>query len=142
MSVNFDAPMTWKEFQNLTKEEQHNFLQHLIDEYGANAVSFAEMFHVSAQTVRRYIGSADIGITLNRGSRVDAKRWAEFLGEDAEPVTQPATPSGMQIRSLNMQFSGKIDVDLIAESLHRIFDGVEDGEIEIACRIPGSEVAE
>ena len=142
MSVNFDAPMTWKEFQNLSKEDQHGFLQHLIDEYGANAVSFAEMFHVSAQTVRKYIGSADIGITLNRGSRVDAKRWAEFLGEDAEPADTKPSPSGMQIRSLNMQFCGKIDVDLIAESLHRIFDGVEDGEIKIICTIPGTNVTE
>ena len=90
----------------------------------------------------KHIGSADIGITLNRGSRVDAKRWAEFLGEDAESADTKPSPSGMQIRSLNMQFCGKIDVDLIAESLHRIFDGVEDGEIEIACRIPGADAAQ
>jgi len=92
------------------------------------------MFQVSAQTIRRYISTADIGITLSRGTRVDAVRWAEFLDKDASST--PASPSGMQIRSLTMQFSGKIDVDGIAESLHKIFDGISDGEVEISCRIP------
>ncbi len=134
MSVNFDTPMTWHEFRSLEKEEQHDYLQHLIDEFGANAVSFAEMFQVSAQTVRKYISTADIGITLSRGTRVDAVRWAEFLGGDADSA-QPASPSEMQIRSLTMQFNGKIDVDVIAESLHKIFDGVSEGEVEISCCI-------
>ncbi len=138
MAINVNTPISWREFRNLEKEEQHDYLQHLIDEYGANAVSFAEMFQVSPQTVRKYISTADIGITLSRGTRVDAVRWAEFLGGDADNA-QPANPSEMQIRALTMQFSGKIDVDVIAESLRKIFDGVSDGKVEISCQISGEQ---
>ena len=38
MAVNFDVPITCKEFKALEKEEQHDYLQHLIYTYGANAV--------------------------------------------------------------------------------------------------------
>lgn len=132
------APMTWKEFKNLEKEGQRNYLQQLIDTYGANAVTIAEMFHIGAQTVRKYIAEADLGIKLSRGSRVDRARWQAFLGigKEEEPAELPAdTGTGMQIDSLSMHFSGKIDVDLIAASLHKVFDGAGNGEVEISCRI-------
>ena len=56
MAINFDALMTWREFKVLGREEQHDYLQYLVDAYGANAVSFAKMFqnlsliHISEPT--------------------------------------------------------------------------------------------
>lgn len=135
MAINLDAPMTWHEFRNLEKEEQREYLQHLIDTYGANAVSFGKMFHVGAQTVRKHIVEAGLGITLNRGSRVDKVRWNEFLGiADEEESQGPAagTAPAMQIRSATLHFAGKIDVDTIAAELRRVFDGNTQGQIEIS----------
>lgn len=136
MAVNFDAPMTWKEFKTLGKNEQYDYLQRLIDTYGANAVSFANMFHLNANTVRRYLADNDIGIQLSRGSRVDRARWNEFLGiqkieEDTEAESQPVS-SGMQVCSATMRFCGTIHVDAIAAELKRVFDGTTQGEIEVS----------
>lgn len=138
MAENLDAPMTWKEFKALEKSEQHDYFQHLIDTYGANAVSFANMFHLNANTVRKYIADNDIGIKLSRGSRVDRARWNEFLGvpeteEEAAVQSEPQPmASGMQVCSATMRFCGTIDVDVIAEELKRIFDGATQGEIEVS----------
>lgn len=143
MAANFDVPMTWKEFKALEMNEQHDYLQHLIDTYGANATSFANMFHVNANTVRRYLADNDIGIKLNRGSRVDRARWNEFLGvqeteEDVAEVVQPQpVSSGMQVCSATMRFCGAIDVDLITADLKRVFDGNTQGEIEITFTLKG-----
>lgn len=143
MAVNFDAPMTWKEFKTLEKSEQHDYLQHLIDTYGANAVSFANMFHLNANTVRKYIVDNDIGIKLSRGSRVDRARWDEFLGapeaEEETAVQSEPQPmaSGMQVCSATMRFCGAIDVDLITADLKRVFDGNTQGEIEITFTLKG-----
>lgn len=104
MAVNFEFPMTWKDFRALEKQDQHDYLQHLIDTYGANVASFAQMFHNNANTVRRYLADNELGIQLSRGSRVDRTRWNEFLGIQ-ETVEEPAVtpevklqpvPSGMR----------------------------------------------
>ncbi len=145
MAVNLDVPMTWKEFKALEKQEQHDYLQHLIDTYGANAVSFAEMFHNNANTVRKFIAENDLGIKLSRGSRVDRARWNEFLGVEetleeptavSEAQPQPV-PSGMQVCSATMRFCGAINVDLITADLKRVFDGNTQGEIEITFTLKG-----
>ncbi|ANU55297.1 hypothetical protein I5Q82_03210 [Acutalibacter muris] len=143
MAVNYDVPMTWKDFKALEKEEQRDYLQHLIDTYGANAVSFAQMFKINANTVRRYISDNDVGIKLSRGSRVDRARWNEFLGvqeteEKAAEVVQPQPVScGMQVCSATMRFCGAIDVDMITADLKRVFDGNTQGEIEITFTLKG-----
>lgn len=143
MAVNLDAPMTWKEFKALEKEEQRDYFQHLIDTYGANAVSFAQMFQINANTVRRYISDNDIGIKLSRGSRVDRARWNEFLGvqETEEEVAVQSDPQpmalGMKVCSATMRFCGVIDVDMITADLKRVFDGNTQGEIEITFTLKG-----
>ena len=145
MAVNYDVPMTWKDFKALEKEEQRDYLQHLIDTYGANAVSFAQMFKINANTVRRYISDNDIGIKLSRGSRVDRARWNEFLGvqetdekaaEMSEVHPQPDS-CRMQVCSATMRFCGAIDVDMITADLKRVFDGNTQGEIEITFTLKG-----
>lgn len=143
MAANLDVPMTWKDFKALEKEEQRDYLQHLIDTYGANAVSFAQMFKVNANTVRKYIADNDIGIKLSRGSRVDRARWNEFLGvqeTEEEPAVEGEprpSASGMQVCSATMRFCGVIDVDLITADLKRVFDGNTQGEIEITFTLKG-----
>ena len=141
MAADLNSPMTWQEFKALEAGEQHDYLQHLIDTYNATAVSFAEMFHLSANTVRKYLADHDLGVKLSRGSRTDSVRWNEFLGAPAaveEPVedsdSQPVS-SGMQVCSASMRFCGTIDVDAIATALKRIFDGKTQGEIDISCTI-------
>lgn len=130
------SPMTWLEFKNLEKDAQRDYLQQLINTFGANAVSFSEMFHVGAQAVRKYIADADLGITLNRGRRVDRVRWNEFIGANSD--NEEGSPAdAMQLNSLSMQFSGKIDVDSISATLHKIFDGAANGEIAISCKVFG-----
>ena len=147
MAVNYGVPMTWKDFKALEKEEQRDYLQYLIDTYGANAVSFAQMFKINANTVRRYISDNDIGIKLSRGSRVDRARWNEFLGvqeteekavemSEVQPQPQPVS-CGMQICSATMRFCGAIDVDMITADLKRVFDGNTQGEIEITFTLKG-----
>ena len=143
MAINFDALMTWREFKVLGREEQHDYLQYLVDAYGANAVSFAKMFHNNANTVRRYIADNDIGITLNCGNRVDHARWNQFLGiqetgegSAAESVS-PEVSSGMRVSSATIRFCGTIDVDTIAAELRRLFDGTAKGEVEIFRTISG-----
>ena len=71
MAADLNSPMTWQEFKALEAGEQHDYLQHLIDTYNATAVSFAEMFHLSANTVRKYLADHDLGVKLSRGIRTD-----------------------------------------------------------------------
>ena len=132
MAINLDAPMSWREFKNLEKGEQCEYLQHLIDTYGANAVSFAQMFGISAQTMRKYIAS-DLGIALSRGSRVDKASWYGFLRIPASAEeTAGGADTAMHIHSATMRFEGKIDMETIAAELKRVFDGNTLGQIEIS----------
>lgn len=139
MAIDYNVPMTWKEFKELSTDEQRNYLQYLMKEYGANCESFAQMFKMNAQTVRRYIKSENIGIQLAKGSRLNKARWNEFLGgileqDEQSGGTAPEEPcsTSMRICSASMRFKGQIDVDVIANELKRVFDGKAEGEIEIS----------
>lgn len=139
MAVDYNVPMTWKDFKELSTGEQHDYLQHLIEEYGANCVAFAQMFKVNDQTVRRHIKDENIGIQLTRGSKLNKARWNEFLGviPDQDEPSDSAAPKGprptsMQICSASMRFKGQIDVDAIANELKKVFDGKVKGSIEIS----------
>lgn len=118
--------------KTLRKGNNASICSILIDTYGANAVSFAQMFGISAQTMRKYIAS-DLGIALSRGSRVDKASWNGFLGIPASAEeTAGGADTAMHIHSATMRFEGKINMETIAAELKRIFDGNTLGQIEIS----------
>lgn len=134
------APMTWGEFKRLEKDEQQNYLRQLSDNFGAGGVSLAKMFNIAPQTFRKYIVKAGLDITFTPGNHLKKELWNEFLAVTGESnglsVTNSELSHQMTLHSLSMQFTGKIDVDMISAALHKVFDGVDDGEISIFCEIP------
>ena len=113
--------------------------------YGANATSLAAMFCIRPLTVRRYIVSKELDITFPVGHSMNSEQraaWERFLANEdmprALPEQKPENPQAdvsvhMSMNKFSLSFSGKIDVNMIANSLLNILGGDASGHVEIIC---------
>lgn len=117
-----------------------------MESYGANASSFAAMFHVKPLTVRRYIASRGLDISFPVGHSMTFEQrqmWEEFLsgGEKSASVDLPQEQNTepddklMNMSGFSVRFSGKIDVNMISNSLISILGNDAVGEVEIKCNL-------
>lgn len=67
VTVNLNQPITWDEFKALTTSMQEEYLRHMMENYGANATSFAAMFGVQPLTIRRHIQMNKLNIKFPVG---------------------------------------------------------------------------
>lgn len=162
MSYQLNKPVKWEEFKRFPKHIQTEYLTNLIAVYNANATSLAQMFGVKPLTVRRHIEANKLGITFHVGKSMSAKEreiWSVFIngtasseeqgGQDNEPEArqdmeinnelsnreQPQPISPMNMDRFSISFSGKIDVNMIANSLLSIVGPGASGKIEIICTL-------
>lgn len=99
VTVNLNQPITWDDFKALTASMQEEYLKHMMENYGANATSFAAMFGVQPLTIRRHIQMNKLNIKFPVGhsmSTAQKDAWDELLhgktsDEDAEVEDVPAT---------------------------------------------------
>lgn len=117
-----------------------------------NATSFAAMFGVQPLTIRRHIQMNKLNIKFPVGhsmSTAQKDAWDELLhgktsDEDAEvevedvPATkldEAASKQSMDMKRFSLCFNGRIDVNMIANSLLHILGDNAVGEVEIVCNL-------
>ena len=120
--------------------------------YHRNATSFAAMFGVQPLTIRRHIQMNKLNIKFPVGhsmSTAQKDAWDELLhgktsDEDAEvevedvPATkldEAASKQSMDMKRFSLCFNGRIDVNMIANSLLHILGDNAVGEVEIVCNL-------
>ncbi len=148
VSIRMGKPVSWENFKEMSKQTQEEYIKDLMETYGANATSLAEMFGIQPLTVRRYIAANELDISFQVGHSMNAEQrtmWERFLNdEEMSPVnTEPdlavvnATerPSSMSMSKFALSFSGKIDVNMIANSLLQILGDDASGCVEIICNL-------
>ena len=146
VTIQTDKPVSWATFKELSKQTQEEYLHGLMESYGANASSLAAMFHVKPLTVRRYITSRGLDISFPVGHSMtfeQRRMWEEFLsgGEKSVyvdlPQEQNTEPDDklMNMSGFSVRFSGKIDVNMISNSLISILGNDVVGEVEIKCNL-------
>lgn len=150
VSVNFDRPTSWSNFKTLSKDTQEEYLRHLATTYGANATKLAEMFDINVSTIRRHIQASELDIKFHVGHSMSAGQraaWDSFLGSNdgimtntvQEPVAVRASTAlenpSMQMNQFSLCFTGKIDADMIANSIKHILGGDASGQIEVVCSL-------
>lgn len=154
VTVNLNQPITWNDFKALTTSMQEEYLRHMMENYGANATSFAAMFGVQPLTIRRHIQMNKLNIKFPVGHSMSAAQkdaWDELLRgetpdkdtkevdvvEDA-PTIEPneaAPRQSMDMKRFSLCFNGRIDVSMIANSLVHILGDNAVGEVEIVCNL-------
>ena len=131
VTVNLNQPITWDEFKALTTSMQEEYLRHMMENYGANATSFAAMFGVQPLTIRRHIQMNKLNIKFPVGhsmSTAQKDAWDELLhGKTSE--------QSMDMKRFSLCFNGRIDVSMIANSLVHILGDNAVGEVEIVCNL-------
>lgn len=153
LTINYNKPVSWDVFKELTAKTQEEYIRHLMDTYGANATSLAAMFDVQPLTVRRFLSSKELNISFPVGRSMNTEQktaWEKFLKEEQDGLkaveSVPLTPvsgatiatpavSAMNMKNVSMSFSGKIDVNAIANSLRHILGENMVGEIQIMCNL-------
>ena len=149
VSVNMNSPVSWDAFKDLSKQTQEEYIQGLMETYGANATSLAEMFGVKPLTVRRYIAARELNVVFRVGHSMNAEQkaaWENFLDADKTVCAEDARDepgqeetsnqtAKMQMNKMSIGFKGQIDVDAIANSLRHILGDSAKGEVEIVCNL-------
>lgn len=155
MSYNLGKPIEWGEFKALPNEIQEEYLIGLQKKYSVTATDIAKMFGVKPLTVTRHVASKELNVSFHRGRSMSAEQrteFAKFLSgdtareddlatEDLNKITsdESATAEGgvvaMKMNGVSLSFSGRIDVDAIANSLRHILGTGAVGRIQIICDI-------
>ncbi len=142
--------MTQKQWKDTSMQEE--YLRHMMENYGANATSFAAMFGVQPLTIRRHIQMNKLNIKFPVGhsmSTAQKDAWDELLhgktsdeGVEVEAEDVPATKldeaaskQSMDMKRFSLCFNGRIDVSMIANSLVHILGDNAVGEVEIVCNL-------
>lgn len=155
LTINLNKPASWEVFKALTEKTQEEYIRHLMDVYGANATSLAEMFEIQPLTVRRYLTARKLNITFPVGRSMNAQQklaWEKFCKEERD-TPQDSCPSPlddssdkgatiaaqekktMSMKNVSLSFSGRIDVGAIANSLRHILGDDMVGDIQIVCSL-------
>lgn len=150
VTVNIGKPISWDNFKELSKQTQEEYIKDLMNTYGANATSLAAMFNIQPLTVRRYIAARELDVTFQVGHSMNSEQreaWERFLNGECDygMHTKPAQHSSeniggqrtetMSMNRFSMSFDGKIDVNMISNSLLHIIGNDAVGSIEITCNL-------
>lgn len=87
MSYEFGKPMVWKEFKEMPKHIQKEYIENLIQKFSITAADLARMLDVHPHTVYKLCDSDGINIKFTRGKRMNKEQKAAFdlfLGKDQE----------------------------------------------------------
>lgn len=164
VSYQIGKPMTWREFGKLPKDLKEEYLNNLISEYSVNARNMADMFGVSVATIFRVVKNEELNVKFQKGRHptgFEAEQFQKFLSgtldcaehnapqkdedvpvHDAEvPAvstgddTTPKEHGSTRLDSFTMNFSGEINVEMVANSLRYILGSGRKARILISCEI-------
>ncbi len=159
VSCNFNEPISWRDFTELSADTQREYLSGLIHRYGTTASDLARMFGVTARTVTAYCGREDIGIRFSPGKRMSKKdriAFGEFCGnpdrpqqeiEAAEEETETTKPgaiididktlpaSDMAMTEFTLSFSGSFNREMLCNSLASMLPRGAEIKLDIKCLV-------
>lgn len=164
VSYQLGKPMTWKEFGKLPKDIKEEYLNNLISKYSANARNMADMFDVSVATIFRVVKNEGLNVRFQKGRHptgFEAEQFKKFLTGNLDDVYEQLTvqnentaelcneaekdqqsiegvekeQTGTRLDSFTMNFSGEIDVDMVANSLRYILGKGRKAKILLSCEI-------
>ena len=144
-------PISWERFKLYPQDVQEQYLRFLRDSFGVTSSRISEMMGVSPSQFCKYCSKHNIKFSGTRnGYRMSAQQleqWKIFVSDqveiqanDTELLTQTETadevheaPQDMKMRHITLCFSGKINIDGIANSLRYIMLDGRTGQVEIRC---------
>lgn len=157
MHYQLGSPMVWAEFNKLPSDLKEEYMNNLIRKYSANARGMADMFGVSVATVFRVVKNEKLNVEFLKGRHPAGNKKVEFerflRGEQTEDVVEevsvvepvvanedvPAQSAvsvpGSKLDSFTMNFSGPVDVNMIANSLRYILGSGGNAKIQIVCEM-------
>lgn len=156
MSYNIGKPMAWAEFSQLPRDLKEEYMNNLIEKYNANARTMAEVFGVSVATVFRVVKAEGLNVAFLKGKHPTGEKYDAFRKfmnvesgmdeevvvdniEVAEEPSETANPvveaQKTKLDSFTMNFSGEINVDMLANSLRYILSGSKTAKIQIICEL-------
>lgn len=164
VSYQIGKPMTWREFGKLPKDLKEEYLNNLISEYSANARNMADMFGVSVATVFRVVKNEELNVKFQKGRHpngFEAEQFQRFLSgtlgcneQESELCVSEDTkcgdeqcdispdecdaqikPEGTRLDSFTMNFSGEINIEMVANSLRYILGSGRKARLLISCEI-------
>lgn len=152
MSYNIGRPLLWAEFSKLPKDLKEEYMNNLIEKYSANARTMADIFGVSVATVFRVVKNEELNVKFLKGKHPAGEKevaLGRFMkGEEEAPCSEPVSevsntqetngrveelPAQTKLNSFTMNFSGEINVDMIANSLRYILCNSKTARIQINC---------
>lgn len=148
MTMNLNQPMIWEEFSQLSDSMQKEYLQHIIDTYHVGCPAMSKMFGCSPSNIFRRASQLGVTLTKHNGRQPKSvqENWQQFLGnhlldEPSNPASEESLPhrgpviqqpaSSMCLRTFSMQFSGKVDASMVANSLLSMIGNDAEGDLTI-----------
>lgn len=165
MSYNIGKPMKWDEFCRLPKDLKEEYIEALIEKYSVNIRYLSDMFGISPATLSRLVKKESLSVEFTKGKHPSGAQLELFNGflsgdnrelttnideEDEEPdilFQQEDEKSGNdpnesvadtpapRLDCFTLNFSGRIDVNMIANSLRYIVGDGASGKVEIRCEM-------
>lgn len=156
VSYNVGRPIKWAEFTKLPKDLKEEYMNNLIEKYSANARTMADVFGVSVATVFRVVKNEELNVKFLRGKyptgeklealkmfmNGDSEETKDENGQDVDVEDDPSEETDQvgdvaktKLDSFTMNFSGEINVDMIANSLRYILSGGGQARIQIICEL-------
>ena len=159
VSYNINKPMLWAEFSKLPKDLKEEYMNNLIEKFNANARTMAEVFGVSVATVFRVVKNEELNVSFIKGKHPAGEKYdafKKFMSCDVEtavelPIAEPESIETSEkideetisigeiqktkLDSFTMNFSGEINVDMIANSLRYILSGGGNAKVQIICEL-------
>ena len=135
-SVRMNQPLSWNEFCTLPESLQTEYLNHLMQEYGANRARFAEMFGVHPTTLDKHIQRKQLGVKFIRTSKDCRKKaglWDRFISGVMEAPAEMNADCEKKFypSSLSVTFRGEIDLDGVLSFLQAVVGEAPEGDLQI-----------
>ena len=136
-TVFLNRPMSWKEFRNLAKDLQEEYIQKTVATFGCSMVDFAKIFGVHVATVQSYFKEQGLGNGLfTKGNRIGSRRTAfvEWLNgseqeerpadceaeQDVAKEEKQSAPAVLaNCNRMELSYSGEFDYLGIVQAIHQ-----------------------
>lgn len=160
VSYSMGRPMNWEKFMELPHDLKEEYINGLITKYSVNAKTLAEMFGVSHLTVFRMVDREGLNVKFVRGRKMNDEQktaFEKFLRDEEEEPVEMSTPVHEQqivseeitetsadstespkntptrLDGFTMNFSGDLDIDMIANSIRYIIGKNTNAKLQITC---------
>lgn len=151
ISYNFNKPMGLEEFKRLPADLGKEYILQLVEKFGGNYSSLAEMFGCSRGVAFNLLSEAPYNFKFGCGDRMNREqkaKWAEFLSGEEEKDISPSEDEPDEIKSdevaeeapnqpvmkmeeFTLRFSGTITAESLVNSLRAVLGDGLNGEIAV-----------